>query len=71
MPRLRGVLLGETMLGWDLFDAGAIAQMLDEHEAGRFNHESPLWLLLVFEGFLATEMGGIESGPVRENAALA
>ncbi len=43
------------MLDSGLFEPGAIAQLIDEHERQRFDHATPLWLLLVFEGFLATE----------------
>ena len=55
--RLRERLLGPAMLGSGLFAADTIAQLVDEHEAGRFNHAGVLWLLLVFEGFLAGEAG--------------
>ena len=55
--RLRDRLLGPAMLGSGLFAPDAIAQLVDEHEAGRFNHAGVLWLLLVFEGFLAGEAG--------------
>jgi asparagine synthase (glutamine-hydrolysing) len=54
--RLRDRLLGDIMLGFDLFSPGSIAQLIDEHEQGRFDHSGVLWLLLVFEGFLATEL---------------
>jgi len=55
--RLRTRLLGPAMLGSGLFEPDAIAQLIDEHEAGRFNHAGVLWLLLVFEGFLVMEAG--------------
>jgi len=53
MDRLRSRLLGPVMLDSGLFDAVALRRMLDEHEDGRFDHAATLWLLLVFEGFLA------------------
>jgi asparagine synthase (glutamine-hydrolysing) len=56
--RIRERLLGERMLDSGLFEPGAIARLVDEHSAGRFDHSTPLWLLLVFEGFLALEAGG-------------
>ena len=34
-----------------------IAQLVDEHAERRFDHSATLWLLLVFEGFLAGEAG--------------
>ncbi len=55
MARLRERLLGPVMLGCGLFDPAAISTMLDQHAAGSFDHAVPLWLLLVFEGFLISE----------------
>ena len=52
--RLRQRLLNGPMLAHDLFDAAAIARVLDEHETGRLNHAGIIWLLLAFEGFLVT-----------------
>ena len=43
------------MLDSGLFDAGRGGRLIDEHAAGRFDHSDALWLLLVFEGFLARE----------------
>ena len=53
--RLRERLLGEPMTGSGLFDRTAVARLIDEHEARAFDHGAALWLLLVFEGFLASE----------------
>ena len=53
--RLRARLLGEIMADCGLFALPALARLIDEHAAGRHDHSAPLWLLLVFEGFLATE----------------
>ncbi len=55
--RLRARLLGERLLDSGLFAPAEIARLLDEHAAGRFDHSQALWLLLVFEGFLATAAG--------------
>lgn len=57
--RLRARLLGGAMAGSGLFALPAIARMIDEHAAGAFDHGGALWLLLVFEGFLASE-GALE-----------
>jgi asparagine synthase (glutamine-hydrolysing) len=54
--RLRGRLLGETMAGSGLFDLAAIAGLIDAHAAGGTDHSAALWLLLVFEGFLASQV---------------
>ena len=56
--RLRARLLGETMEASGLFALPALARLIDEHEAGSLDHAAPLWLLLVFEGFLASEAAG-------------
>ena len=55
--RLRERLLGAAMLDSGVFQAEAIGRLIDEHERGRFDHSAPLWLLLVFEGFLVSELG--------------
>jgi asparagine synthase (glutamine-hydrolysing) len=53
--RLHARLLGPAMAGCELFDLDAIARLLEEHRTGQFDHAETLWLLLVFEGFLATQ----------------
>jgi asparagine synthase (glutamine-hydrolysing) len=60
VDRLRARLLGDIMLGCGLFSAASIAQLINEHEHGHINHSDVLWLLLVFEGFLATEMACVD-----------
>ncbi len=59
IDRVRTRLLGEPMLDSGLFTPASLAQMVDEHEAGRFDHSLALWHLLVFEGFLASEVAGV------------
>ena len=51
--RLRTRLTGEALLDSGLFAPAALERLLDEHATGRFDHSQALWLLLVFEGFLA------------------
>ncbi len=55
IDRVRARLLGAPMLDAGLFSPGSIAQLIDEHAERRFDHGAVLWLLLVFEGFLAGE----------------
>ena len=55
--RLRARLLGPAMLESGLFARAALARLIDEHAGGRFDHSQALWLLLVFEGFLAGRGG--------------
>jgi asparagine synthase (glutamine-hydrolysing) len=45
--------MGETLLDSGLFAPATVERLLAEHEAGHFDHSQALWLLLVFEGFLA------------------
>jgi asparagine synthase (glutamine-hydrolysing) len=61
--RLRTILLGPHMMSHGLFDAGEIARVIDEHEAGGTDHAAILWPLLAFEGFLATMDQSAVSGP--------
>ena len=66
---VRGRLLGPAMRDCGLFDADALARLLDEHEAGAFDHSGTIWLLLVFEGFLASEMDAAgQSAPALAHA---
>ncbi len=70
--RLRARLLGAPMQDSGLFRAPTIARLIDEHASGRFDHSQPLWLLLVFEDFLAREDGGqSHARPVSTEAEMA
>jgi asparagine synthase (glutamine-hydrolysing) len=53
MDRIRPRVLGPAMLECGMFDAAGLALLLDEHASGVFDHSATIWLLLVFEGFLA------------------
>jgi asparagine synthase (glutamine-hydrolysing) len=55
--RLRARLTGAALLDSGLFAPAAIGRLLREHETGQFDHSGALWLLLVFEGFLAAGPG--------------
>jgi asparagine synthase (glutamine-hydrolysing) len=61
--RLRARLTGKALLDSGLFAPAALARLLDEHETGRFDHSQALWLLLVFEGFLAATGEAAGAGP--------
>ncbi len=54
MDRVRALSLGPVMLDSGLFDGAAIARMLDAHAQGASDHAQAIWLLLAFEGFLAS-----------------
>jgi exosortase A-associated amidotransferase 1 len=68
-PRLRARLLGPALLDTGLFQPEAIARLLDEHEAGRFDHSLALWQLLVFEGFAASELDASTTEPLAAGKA--
>lgn len=70
MDRVRARLLGPAMLDSGLFQAPAIARLLDEHAASAFDHSTVLWQLLVFEGFLAHEAPGAAEAPAAMMAAV-
>ena len=63
--RLRPRLLGPVLGDCGLFDMAALARLLDEHVQGRFDHSTALWQLLVFEGFLVTELGAQDTNAVK------
>jgi len=54
---IRARLTGAAMLDSGLFDRAALGRLVDEHEAGRFDHAQKLWTLLMVEGFLMLEHG--------------
>ena len=53
--RLRERLLGAFMLDCGLFRQRNIATLIDQHASRQYDHSHVLWLLLVFEGFLAAQ----------------
>jgi asparagine synthase (glutamine-hydrolysing) len=55
--QVRERLMNGTLGHLGLLDSGAIATLLDEHESGRRDHSSPLWSLLMFEGFSRRVLG--------------
>ena len=57
---VRARLLGPAMGDCGLFDPAALSRLLDEHEGGRIDHSGAIWLLLVFEGFVVSELGAAE-----------
>jgi asparagine synthase (glutamine-hydrolysing) len=52
---LRTRLLAGPMQDSGLFDRPALARLIDEHEAGSFDHAQKLWSLVMVEGFLANQ----------------
>jgi len=52
--RLRERLTQGLIADSGLFDLVAVGAMIDRHEQRRHDHAGPIWLMLVFEGFLAS-----------------
>ncbi len=48
-PLLREILAPERMRRGRLFDPNAVSRLVDEHVAGRQDHDSALWSLVAFE----------------------
>ncbi len=67
--RVRAHVLSDTMRDSGLFDQNALGRLLDEHQSGRLDHSMPIWLLLVFDGFLATELAGSPATQAQEMMA--
>lgn len=55
-PRLTASLLGSPMRECGFFAPAAIERLIAEHASGRIDHSQPLWLLLVFAGFLSSRV---------------
>lgn len=50
--RVRSDLSDGPMLETGWFDRATIHRIVDEHEAGRCDHSTPIWVLLMFNAFL-------------------
>ncbi|MDP1652041.1 MAG: amidotransferase 1, exosortase A system-associated [Rhodocyclaceae bacterium] len=50
--RVRDELLGGPMLETGWFNRDAIRQIVEQHESGRRDHSTPIWVLLMFDAFL-------------------
>ena len=50
--RVRDELLGGPMLETGWFNRDTIRQIVEQHESGRRDHSTPIWVLLMFDAFL-------------------
>jgi len=50
--RVREAILGERLQATGLFDARALAWLVDQHQSGARDHSAPLWTLLMLDAFL-------------------
>jgi asparagine synthase (glutamine-hydrolysing) len=53
--RVREALLGPTLLDAGIFERGELERMVEAHQSGRRDFASPIWTLLMLEGFLARQ----------------
>ncbi len=56
--RLEKAVMGGALADSDLFEMGAVRQLLAQHQSGRRDRSSVLWSLLMFEAFLRRTHGG-------------
>jgi len=50
--RLAETIKGPRLRDSGIFDPAQLARMVDDHHSGRRDYSSPLWTLLMFDGFL-------------------
>ena len=58
--RVREAVLGARLADTGLFNPACLRQLLDQHQSGVRDHSSPLWSLLMFDGFLRQIMDGAD-----------
>jgi len=56
-----GPVLAET--GW--FDTDYLRRLVEDHQVGRRDYSTPLWVLLMFESFLRNVMGASATDTAR------
>ncbi|MBK6552353.1 MAG: amidotransferase 1, exosortase A system-associated [Rhodocyclaceae bacterium] len=54
--RMRDDLLGGPLLETGWFNRDAIRQIVEQHESGRRDHSTPIWVLLMFDAFLRNRL---------------
>ena len=59
--RVRDDLLGGPMLETGWFNPDTIRQIVEQHESGRCDHSTPIWVLLMFDAFLRNVIDGTPS----------
>jgi asparagine synthase (glutamine-hydrolysing) len=59
--RVKRAVLGADLADTRLFNPAYLKRLVDEHLSGAYDHSSPLWSLLMFEGFLRQVIGRPES----------
>jgi asparagine synthase (glutamine-hydrolysing) len=59
--RVRDELLGGPMLETGWFNRDAIQLIVEQHESGRRDHSTPIWVLLMFDAFLRNNVESTRS----------
>ena len=67
--RVRAALLEGRLAQTGYFNANYLEQLVEEHLAGRRDHSSPLWALLMFEAFLRVGETSTRPGQALAQAA--
>ncbi len=67
--RVRAALLEGRLAQTGYFNANYLEQLVEEHLAGRRDHSSPLWALLMFEAFLRVGETSTRPGQAPAQAA--
>lgn len=67
--RVHEALLGGRMRDSGLFNMKAIQQILDQHDSGLRDHNTPIWVLLMFDAFLRRVVDAPSS--IEQRAAVA
>jgi len=69
--RLREELLGPAFLDSGIFDPDTVRRLVDQHQAGDWDHSAPLWSLLMYAGFQRKFLAGGRGGDESDMAAAA
>lgn len=59
--KVRGALSGGVLADCGLFDMAEVSRLVDQHQSGMRDHSRVLWLLLMFQAFLAHTQTSAES----------
>ncbi|MFN0316531.1 MAG: XrtA/PEP-CTERM system amidotransferase, partial [Burkholderiales bacterium] len=67
--RVKNAILGDTLAQTGLFNPTYLKHLVERHQSGLKDYSSPLWTLLMFEGFLRVSDSGLatNSGPSQSN----
>jgi asparagine synthase (glutamine-hydrolysing) len=67
--RVRNAVLGERLADTGWFQPKALQQLVDAHQSGVRDHSTPLWSLLMLDGFLGNVAGAVPATVVAPVAA--